>query len=156
MPARPPEARTNTARPAYEPAPPLSLDALLHERQRCLADILAAISHEITVRKDISAAITTQIEETYSALKSEILTLQRTPLRFDRTLDQKRATIDACLAKLRAESRNEQSQCWRDITRLTEELRTWTKQYEDLAQRVRLLTTTTRRAPGESPPGEYQ
>ena len=57
----------------------------------------------------------------------------------NRAVEQSRSALERQLDALLQEKRNEQIQCWRDISVLTREHRQWFKQYCDEAQRTKMI-----------------
>lgn len=118
---------------------PDALENLLTEKVRCLADILADISRDITGRAKLSENVICRIYQHYFYVKYHLLILEQWPIAGNRAIEQRRSGLEKQLDALLQEKRAEQVKCWQDIGKLKEEARRWFKQYADLAERVRLV-----------------
>ena len=119
---------------------PGTLETLLEGKLHCLSDILKKIEQETQKRNDLSQHSIDLIYEHYCALKSQLLGLSFWELGSNSSIDSRRSSLGKQLDVLKQEVRQEQIQCWQDISRLNKEFRNWFKQYRDLMQRVRLVT----------------
>lgn len=119
---------------------PATLETLLEEKLHSLSDILKKIEQEIQKRNDLSQHSIYLIYEHYCCLKSKLLPLDFWEPGSISSIDSRKAGFAKQLDKLKQEVRQEQVQCWQDISQLNKEFRNWFKQYCDLVQRVRLIT----------------
>ncbi len=58
---------------------------------------------------------------------------------WSRSLETRRSRLEQQLNQLLVEKRQEQTQCFKDISLLQKESRQWFKQYLDLLQRVKIV-----------------
>ena len=82
-----------------------------------------------------------RIYQHYCYLKCKLFELYTWELGRSRNVEKRRSSLEQQLDALKQEKRQEQVHCWQDIARLRTELRTWFKQYRDLMQRVRMISS---------------
>ena len=125
-----------TTRPARKES---GLDAILGERARLLGELVAEVRTQRQERDQLSRRVTRHIWEEYLERRAELLPLRAVPLRFDRSLDARRASLDDRLDRLRVQARQEAIDRWRDVAVLRREEREWVRQHRDLVERLSLL-----------------
>lgn len=118
---------------------PADLDAILGERARLLAEILADVREQLHERDELSRDVINRIWQEYLELRAELLPLLATPIRFDRSLDVRRASLEDRLDRVRSQARQEETQRWSDVAVLRREEREWLRQHRDLMERLSLL-----------------
>jgi len=116
-----------------------SLEELLTNKVRCLADILADISRDITGRAKLSENVIHLIYQHYLYVKYHLLILEQWPIAGNRAIEQRRSGLEKQLDALLQEKRAEQVKCWQDVARLREEARRWFKQHSDLRERLAMV-----------------
>ena len=115
-----------------------SLEDLLSERLRSLADTVAHIEHEAKQRVTLSELVIASIYEHYMYVRNKLIRLISAPTNINDDAVQKSA-LEKQLDGLKQEVRTEKVTCWQDTARLNRDFRTWLKQYTDMAQKVGLL-----------------
>lgn len=115
------------------------LEDLLRGKLRCLESIIADIRHDIGARARLSTKLAAEITRQYCYLKTKLYELDSWTLGRNRSIEGRRLKLELQLDELNHQQREELVSAWQDIASLKKELRTWGKQYSDLAQRVRLV-----------------
>lgn len=123
---------------SQQPAAP-GLEDFLEEKVEGLGSILGEITTEAANRETLSSSIITLIYEHYLYVKNKLHELTHIALGTNRSVESRRSALERQLDAFKEEARRERVQCWQDIAGLKRELRTWLKQYLDIAQRVRLI-----------------
>lgn len=131
-----PTIRRSTAR---DDTPARGIEEFMFARAGSLGALLTDIQNEINNRRTLSKTLLTSIEEHYLQIKAKLLELKPWPLSGNRAIELRRSNLEEMLDTLLAEQRREATQRWQDIAKLKSELRSWQKQYADLAQRANFL-----------------
>ena len=118
---------------AYTTAPAKpSLHALLADKARTLADLVAECGREIDDRRTLSQYLLLSMEAEARALRSELLSCDDVP-------GPRRTELECRLTTLLRDQRLESVAAFRETAVLGQEKRRWAKSYQDLQQRLRLL-----------------
>ena len=116
------------------------LENLLLTKIRTLSDVLSDLTRSIESRKQVSRNVIVHIQAHYLCIKNKLLELDEWQMGRNRSIESRRTSLEGQLDILLREHRQEQIKCWQDIAALKKEVRAWFKDYQDIKQRVDIVT----------------